>query len=167
MSRSDVLKLTLELKEEQELRITIDSGNLLIEVPKATEERYFVTAKGLWNKWARPESGLCCPLGIDQRGNVIALNFSSSNSPHLLIGGTTGSGKSEALNTILYGLKEHYSPQELRLSLVDPKTTELIDFEGDLHVDGQILAFDDETIEMLSEAVEEMEHRYRLMRDQR
>ena len=167
MSRSDVLKLTLELKEEQELRITIDSGNLLIEVPKAPEERYFVTAESLWNKWARPESGLCCPLGIDQRGNVIALNFSSSNSPHLLIGGTTGSGKSEALNTILYGLKEHYSPQELKLSLVDPKTTELIDFEGDPHVDGQILAFDDETIEMLSEAVEEMEHRYRLMRDQR
>ena len=166
-SRSEVLKLALKLEEEQELRITIDKGNQLIEVPKVNEERYFVTAKGLWNKWTRPESELCCPLGIDQRGNVITLNFSSSNSPHLLIGGTTGSGKSEALNTILYGLKQHYSPKELRFSLVDPKTTELMEFDGDEHVDGQVLAFDDQTIEMLNEAVEEMENRYRLMRNQR
>ena len=73
-----------------------------------------------------------------RKGNSLKLFILKLSS--FTIGGTTGSGKSEALNTILYGLKEHYSPQELRLSLVDPKTTELIDFEGDPHVDGQILA---------------------------
>ena len=106
-------------------------------------------------------------MGIDQRGNVISLNFSSSNSPHLLIGGTTGSGKSEALKTILFGLKEHYSPQELRFSLVDPKGNELLEFEGDEHVDGQVLAFEEETIEMLNDAVEEMDHRFQLLKKQR
>lgn len=166
-NKSDSLKLALELEEDQRLRISIDRGNILIEVPKVQEERYFVTVDSLWARWSRPTNELSCPVGIDQKGNVVVLNFSSSNSPHLLIGGTTGSGKSEALNTILSGLQKHYSPNELGLSLVDPKTTELIHYENSPHLVGNILSFDDEAIEMLDVVVEEMDGRYALLKSKR
>lgn len=78
----------------------------------------------------------------------------------MLIGGTTGSGKSEALNTILHGLTRFYDPTELRLVLVDPKGTELLAFEDSPHLVGEIGSFDDEAIEALNDGVDEMQRRY-------
>ena len=73
MSRSDVLKLTLELKEEQELRITIDSGNLLIEVPRPLKKD-ILSLRKVYGINGRGQKVGFAVQGIDQRGNV-ALNF--------------------------------------------------------------------------------------------
>jgi hypothetical protein len=163
-NNSQALKLELGLTSDQEIRTFIDQGCVVIDVPKKDEDRYFVDTTYLWKHWKRPENALSTPLGIDQHKNVVTLNFSSPNSPHLLIGGTTGSGKSEALNTILFGLTEHYAPTELRLLLVDPKGTEMIPFEDSEHLEGDIGWDDESAIEQLAMAVEEMQRRYVLFR---
>lgn len=158
------IKLALELDNEQNVSFGIDKGFVTVDVPKKAEQRYFVSADTIWKSWTRRDGSLAAPIGEDRFGNVVELDFSSANSPHLLIGGTTGSGKSEALNTILYGLVKHYSPSELRLLLVDPKGTELQAFGEYAHTMGDIAWDGQDAIAMLSQAVEEMERRYQLLK---
>lgn len=161
------LKINLKLLEKQQVRFSSGNGFMSIDVPKLPEDRYFVEAKQLWGQWKKPQDELAIPLGIDRFGDIVPINFSSSNSPHLLIGGTTGSGKSEALNTILGGLVAHYSPAELKLLLVDPKGTELIHLENVDHLEGQIGFDEEDTIMLLDLAVNEMESRYKLFKQER
>jgi S-DNA-T family DNA segregation ATPase FtsK/SpoIIIE len=159
-AQHDALKLALELDASQDMRFDIDKGYVTIDVPKRDEDRYFISASDLWSRWERPEFGLSVPLGEDRFGNVVEIDFTSSNSPHLLIGGTTGSGKSEALNTILAGITQHYLPEEVRLQLIDPKGTELAHLSESEHLDGEIGWDEDDAIEILVRAVEEMQGRY-------
>nr|WP_275659848.1 FtsK/SpoIIIE domain-containing protein [Vibrio natriegens] len=121
----------------------------------------------MWSRWERPEYELASPLGEDSFGNIVDLNFSSSNSPHLLIGGTTGSGKSEALNTILDGMVRYYSEHELRLMLVDPKGTELQHYEDSKHLEGTIGWDDSDAVSLLEQAVVEMQERYAKLKSKR
>ena len=160
MQQASTLKLNLKLLEEQEVRFSTDRGLITIDVPKSKEDRFFVDAADLWQHWNRPEDHLAVPLGVDRYGLPVSLDFSSSNSPHLLIGGTTGSGKSEALNTILAGLVRYYIPRELRLLLVDPKGTELEHLSGSEHLEGDIGWDSEDTLVLLNKAVAEMDRRY-------
>ncbi len=163
--KRDALKLALELEASQDMRFDIDKGYVTIDVPKIDDDRYFVDSHDLWAKWQRSEKGLIVPLGEDRFGDVVEIDFTSSNSPHLLIGGTTGSGKSEALNTILAGITEHYLPSEVRLHLIDPKGTELEHLSGDDHVDGDIGWDEEDAIGILAEAVDEMQRRYSIFKE--
>lgn len=165
-AKSQSLKLALKLGQEQDIGFDIDRGCITIDVPKSQEQRYFVDQNDIWPNWKRPENALEVPLGEDRFGEVIKLNFSSSNCPHLLIGGTTGSGKSEALNTILYGMVEHYKADELKLMLIDPKGTELNDFERYPHLIGRIGFDDEDALDLLKQAVEEMQSRYKRFKAQ-
>lgn len=162
--KAEALKLKLRLESDQNVGFDNDRGYVTIDVPKSENQRYFVDAEELWARWTRPEFSLATPLGEDRFGETVEIDFSSSNSPHLLIGGTTGSGKSEALNTILYGLATHYSSSELQFLLVDPKGTELSNFENSRHLRGTIGIFDDDAIDLLKEAVIEMKSRYERFR---
>lgn len=165
-AKTQSLKLALKLAQEQEVGFDIDKGCVTIDVPKNQDQRYFVDQNDIWPRWQRPQNALEVPLGEDRFGNVVKLNFSSSNCPHLLIGGTTGSGKSEALNTILYGMVQHYKPDELKLMLVDPKGTELNDFERYPHLIGRIGFDDEDALQLLTQAVEEMQARYAKFKEQ-
>ncbi|MDP3834344.1 MAG: FtsK/SpoIIIE domain-containing protein [Hydrogenophaga sp.] len=158
------LKLVLALEQEQNVSFNIDRGFVTIDVPKRPELRYFVDGVETWSRWHRPKNNLAIPLGEDRFGALVEFNFSSSNSPHLLVAGTTGSGKSEALNTILFGLTRHYTPRELRLMLVDPKGTELAPFDGSPFLEGKIGWDDSDAVLLLQGAVEEMQRRYVLFR---
>jgi len=158
------LKLALGLLREQKISTDTNEGCVEIDVPKREGERYFPDARELWSAWKRPPNALEVPIGVDQQNQPIFINFSSPNSPHLLIGGTTGSGKSEALNTILYGLVEHYSEEELRLLLVDPKGTEMVAFEESSFLGAEIGWDGQSAIEILNAAFEVMENRYEKFR---
>jgi len=162
--KSQILKLKLKLRQEQEIMFSIDLGYVNIDVPKLLEQRYFVFAQDMWSQWNRPATSLVAPLGEDRFGKIVEVDFSNSLSPHLLIGGTTGSGKSEALNVILYGLVKYYSPQELRLLLVDPKGTELQGFSDTPHLEGVISWDDVDALQLLKMAVLEMQSRYEKLR---
>lgn len=167
-NKLDILKLKLGLTSDLNPRSYIDSGAIVFEVPKRPEERYYVEADEMWrhiDDW--PKDTLSIAIGEDVTGSPVWINFSSSDTPHLLVGGITGSGKSVALETVLLGLVRHYTPDQLSLSLVDPKGTELQFIERYPHVDGQIGMFGDEAIELLDTMVAEMDRRYLLLRKQR
>lgn len=166
-SKADSLKLGLELDAQQAIRFSIHLGNVNIDVPKSEKDRYFVMASEMWKRWTKPDDALEVPIGEDHLGELVTINFSSANTPHLLIGGTTGSGKSEALNTILEGLTKNYSDKELQLQLIDPKSTELLRFDGVPHLIGKIGYEPDDAIELLHKAVGEMQNRYALFREKK
>ncbi|MEV0545028.1 FtsK/SpoIIIE domain-containing protein [Nocardia salmonicida] len=162
-NRRDEVFLALALPSGFSIRTRSDRGSVLFEIPKIDDEKYGVDAKALWRRCPSDAERLIAPLGIDIEGNAVTIDLSSDDSPHLLVAGTTGSGKSVALDTILKGLIR-YDKDTLRLRLVDPKGTELVDFEDDPHIDGMIGMDAADAIEILQETVEEMDLRYQDMK---
>ena len=163
VNRVDEIALALALPAGSRIRTVLDRGTIVFEVPKSADERYAVTAADVWARSPRAQDRLIVPIGEDIRGDVVSIEFSSPDSPHLLVAGTTGSGKSVALETLLRGLCR-YSDLQVRLQLVDPKGTELLDFADDPHTDGDIGMDATDAIAILEAAVAEMQDRYRLMR---
>ncbi|NDO90128.1 FtsK/SpoIIIE domain-containing protein [Cellulosimicrobium composti] len=163
VNRREEIFLALGLPAGYSIRTRSDRGAVVFEIPKVEGEKYGVPAKALWQMCPVNGSDLIAPVGADIAGTPVEIHFSSPDSPHLLVAGTTGSGKSVALDTILKGLLR-YDASSVRLRLVDPKGTELVDFEDDPHVDGSIGMDADDAIEILEAAVQEMEDRYRAMK---
>ncbi|MEC9399425.1 MAG: FtsK/SpoIIIE domain-containing protein, partial [Myxococcota bacterium] len=163
----DELKLKLGLEATQEPRSYIDRGAVVFEIPKRDEERYFVDTRALMERVSWPPDALYAPIGEDINGDLVGVDFSSSDSPHLLIAGTTGSGKSIALESILFSLVESKTPAELELFIVDPKGTELGEFEHYEHQRG-VIGFDGEdAIEILEQSVAEMQARLKMFKKRR
>ncbi|MGW1670652.1 FtsK/SpoIIIE domain-containing protein [Streptomyces sp. NPDC002324] len=162
-NRRDEIFLALALPSGFSIRTRSDRGSVLFEIPKIDDEKYGVDAKALWQRCPADPESLIAPLGADIEGNPVTVDLSSADSPHLLVAGTTGSGKSVALDTILKGLVR-YDKSTLRLRLVDPKGTELVDFEDDPHLDGMIGMDATDAIEILEETVDEMAVRYKDMK---
>ncbi|MFC9482786.1 FtsK/SpoIIIE domain-containing protein [Streptomyces griseus] len=162
-NRRDEIFLALALPSGFSIRTRSDRGSVLFEIPKIDDEKYGVDAKALWQQCPATPESLIAPLGADIEGKPVTIDLSSADSPHLLVAGTTGSGKSVALDTILKGLVR-YDERTLRLRLVDPKGTELVDFEDGPHLDGEIGMDAADAIDILEETVEEMAVRYRDMK---
>ncbi|MET9389567.1 FtsK/SpoIIIE domain-containing protein [Streptomyces sp. NPDC006624] len=162
-NRRDEIFLALALPSGFSIRTRSDRGSVLFEIPKIDDEKYGVDAKALWQQCPADPESLIAPLGADIEGNPVTVDLSSADSPHLLVAGTTGSGKSVALETILKGLIR-YDKSSLRLRLVDPKGTELVDFEDDPHLNGVIGMDAADAIEILEETVAEMDVRYKDMK---
>jgi DNA phosphorothioation-dependent restriction protein DptH len=161
---ADVLKLRLALPESLDLRFSIDRGAVVIEVPKLDHQRNFVKRTDLEASITFPPNELIATIGQSTRGETVTLNFSNSASPHLLIGGATGSGKSIALATILDGLCANYSFLKLRLMLIDPKQVELSKYANSRHLLRSIGYSPEDALAILDEAIVEMEHRYSIFR---
>lgn len=101
-------------------------------------------------------------LGKDVIGRPVSLDI--ADMPHLLVTGTTGSGKSVCLNTLIISLISKYGPDELRFVIVDPKRVDLEPFREIPHMMfGEIIEDVPMTNSMLTWAVEEMESRYRTL----
>lgn len=163
MNRVNEIQLALSLPAESRVRAIQDRGAIVFEVPKSADERYPVLTSQLWPRSPVVEEALVVPLGEDIKGQPVTLEFSSPDSPHLLVAGTTGSGKSVALESILHALCR-YPVERISLFLVDPKGTELLDFAEDPRVVGQIGMDAQDAIAMLEVSVEEMQRRYGLFR---
>ena len=106
------------------------------------------------------ESDLPLAMGmrVDSRSLVVGLE----DLPHLLVAGTTGSGKSVFVNSCITGLCTHRTPQELRLILIDPKRVELSIYEHLPHVLAKPVVSPKKAVQALAWAVREMESRYEL-----
>jgi len=103
---------------------------------------------------------LIVPLGLDVSGKPQIVNI--TQMPHVLIAGTTGSGKSVLLNSWICSMLFRTSPQDIRLILVDPKRVELTQYNGIPHLLTEVIVEPDKIISALKWTVGEMENRYKL-----
>lgn len=114
-------------------------------------------------KYKNQRDPLCVGLGLDVSGETIFSNL--AKMPHLLIAGSTGSGKSVAINSILINLLYSNSPKKLRLILIDPKRVELSCYNGIPHLLAPVIFDSGKTISALKWAVKEMEERLKKLQD--
>ena len=137
-----------------------------IEVPNTKVAKVSIKDVLQSKEFALSPSPLTFALGKDITGNVKVCNL--QKMPHLLVAGTTGSGKSVCLNTIITSLLYKSSPDEVKFIMIDPKQVELSMYEGLPHmVIPRVLTDPDKAVNALQWAVDEMERRFRLISEQR
>ncbi|GGD36358.1 FtsK/SpoIIIE family DNA translocase [Croceicoccus pelagius] len=132
-----------------------------IELPNA--DRQMVSFRELIESAAFGDHKGMLPiiLGKDIAGEPIVADLAAM--PHLLVAGTTGSGKSVGLNAILLSLLYRLTPAECRLILIDPKVLELKTYDDIPHLLSPVVTEPQKSVRALKWAVEEMERRYRMM----
>ena len=141
---------------------TIPGKNTIgIEIPNAKRENVFLSEIISSEKFKKKEIKLPIALGKNISGHPIIGDLSAM--PHLLIAGTTGSGKSVCINTIILSLLYRYSPEKCNLILIDPKMLELSTYEGIPHLLCPVITEPKKATAALGWAVKEMESRYKLM----
>lgn len=143
--------------------VEVIPGKSVVGVEIPNEVRQTVQLSEVLN--AKPyldaSSRLTLALGNDIAGNPVVANL--AKMPHLLVAGTTGSGKSVGVNAMLLSLLLKATPEEVRLILVDPKMLELSIYEGIPHLLTPVITDMKEAAGGLRWCVAEMERRYRLM----
>ncbi len=134
-----------------------------VEVPNKT--RRMVRLRELINKKAYDKSYMGLPMfiGMDAEGNAVVEDL--AKMPHLLIAGTTGSGKSVCINTILSSLLLTRSPHDVQMVLVDPKMVELMTYSKVPHLMMPVVTDAKNATQVLAWLCEKMEGRYELMKD--
>jgi DNA segregation ATPase FtsK/SpoIIIE, S-DNA-T family len=138
-------------------RVSRDAGRLVIEIPKPPAERKPLRARRL--EGLAPPTSTAVALGITTGGRVAWLDLADANSPHLLIAGTTGSGKTVALHWLLYRLTLQNDPAALRLVMLDPKRGELAPFQNLPHLLHPIASAPLEMARLLTWATDELDRR--------
>lgn len=141
---------------------TIPGRNALgIELPNKTRE--FFRIRELLESTAYVDSNNLLPiiLGKDLAGKPSIVDL--AKMPHLLVAGTTGSGKSVAINTMIVSLLYKHSPKKCRFIMIDPKMLELSVYDGIPHLLSPVVTEPGKAVVALKWAVREMENRYRLM----
>ena len=132
-----------------------------IEIPNLKRENVFLNEIIIDDKFSKKEIKLPIALGKSISGIPIVGDLSAM--PHLLIAGTTGSGKSVCINTIILSLLYKYTPEKCNLILIDPKMLELSAYEGIPHLLCPVITEAKKATAALGWAVKEMESRYKLM----
>ena len=115
--------------------------------------------------WSSAEGNLVFAVGKDILGRSVVADL--AKMPHLLIAGTTGSGKSVMMNTLLMSLLYRNSPSDMKLVIVDPKQVEMAQYVDVPHLLTPIITAPDKTLSAMKWAVDEMEKRYKLMSEER
>ena len=144
-------------------RVSPIPGKTVIGIELPNADRQMVSYKQLANSAAFVDSRGSLPmiLGKDIAGEPIVADLAAM--PHLLVAGTTGSGKSVGLNAILLSLLYRFTPDECRLILIDPKVLELKSYDDIPHLLSPVVTEPHKSVRALKWAVEEMEKRYRMM----
>ena len=141
---------------------TVPGRNVIgIEVPNARRETVFLAELLGSEEWERQQSRLVLALGKDIGGEPVVADL--ARMPHLLVAGTTGSGKSVGINAMILSLLFRLSPEECRLILIDPKMLELSVYDGIPHLMAPVVTEPAKAVTALKWTVREMERRYRAM----
>ncbi|TYC85491.1 DNA translocase FtsK [Novosphingobium sp. BW1] len=132
-----------------------------IELPNADRQMVSFKEMVASEAFAHHKGMLPIILGKDIAGEPVVADLATM--PHLLVAGTTGSGKSVGLNAILLSLLYRLTPAQCRLILVDPKVLELKSYDDIPHLLSPVVTEPPKAVRALKWAVEEMERRYRMM----
>lgn len=160
----DQIALAL-MKENVNAYLNYAKGAISIEVPNG--KRAVVGLKGMLASSEfinAKKDGLAFTLGKNVDGQVVCPDI--TKMPHLLVAGTTGSGKSICLSTLIVSLLYKYGPEELRFILVDPKQVEFISYDKLPHLMINEIIYDaDKALKALNWAIKEMERRYAIFKE--
>ena len=137
------------------------SSTIGIELPKSSRENVYLSEIISSSDFSKKNIKLPIALGKNISGKPVTGDLSSM--PHLLIAGTTGSGKSVCINTIILSLLYRHSPEKCKFILIDPKMLELSTYEGIPHLLCPVITEAKRAASVLGWVVKEMESRYRLM----
>jgi DNA segregation ATPase FtsK/SpoIIIE, S-DNA-T family len=132
-----------------------------IELPNQRRETVFLRELLSAAAYENTSSKLTLALGKDIGGDLVVADL--ARMPHLLIAGTTGSGKSVAVNTMILSLLYRLSPEQCRFIMIDPKMLELSVYDGIPHLLAPVVTEPGKAVVALKWAVKEMEDRYRKM----
>lgn len=169
------LSKILALQNDLALALATPTGNVRIEapipgkslvgieIPNISPET--VTLKSVLAsdilRGAKPKTTV--GLGLDVSGNIVVADI--TKMPHVLIAGTTGSGKSVLLNALIATLLFRASPQEVKLILADPKRVELTEYQDVPHLLTPVIVEPDKILSSLRWALSEMDRRYKLFHE--
>ena len=141
---------------------TIPGSNTIgIELPNLSRENVYLSEILNYQDFKKREIKLPIALGKNISGTPIIGDLATM--PHLLIAGTTGSGKSVCINTIILSLLYRHGPDKCKFILIDPKMLELSTYEGIPHLLCPVITEAKKAASVLGWVVKEMESRYRLM----
>ncbi len=141
---------------------TIPGSNTVgIELPNASRENVYLSE--ILNKPDFKKKDIKLPIALGKNISGIPIISDLSSMPHLLIAGTTGSGKSVCINTIILSLLYRHTPEKCKFILIDPKMLELSTYEGIPHLLCPVITEAKKAASVLGWVVKEMESRYRLM----
>ncbi len=145
------------------VRVAVVRGRNVIgiELPNPVRETVYLRDVLGAEAAQNPKTRLGLALGRDISGNAVIADL--ARMPHLLIAGTTGSGKSVAINAMILSLLYKHSPESVRLILIDPKVIELSVYDGIPHLLSPVVTEPAKAVVALKWAVRQMDHRYRLM----
>jgi S-DNA-T family DNA segregation ATPase FtsK/SpoIIIE len=144
-------------------RVAVVSGRnaIGIELPNPTREKVYLRELLASDDYAESSARLPLCLGKAIGGEAVLVDL--ARMPHLLIAGTTGSGKSVAINTMILSLVYRLQPDQCRLIMVDPKMLELSVYDGIPHLLTPVVTDPKKAVVALKWAVREMEERYKKM----
>ncbi len=145
------------------VRVAVIPGRNVIGIELPNVRREIVSLRELLSSAAyeRTAGQLTLALGKDIGGAPVLVDL--ARMPHLLIAGTTGSGKSVAINTMILSLLYRLTPEQCRLIMIDPKMLELSVYDGIPHLLSPVVTDPKKAVVALRWAVREMEDRYRSM----
>ena len=144
-------------------RVSTLPGRSVIGIELPNEDREKVVLREIFSSKAFGDGNQKLPLalGKDIGGEPVVANL--AKMPHLLIAGTTGSGKSVAINTMILSLLYKLTPEECRMIMIDPKMLELSVYDGIPHLLSPVVTDPKKAVVALKWVVGEMEERYRRM----
>ena len=136
-----------------------------VEIPNAKSADVRLRGVLESSEWKKATEPLVFAVGKDISGKSVVANL--AKMPHLLIAGTTGSGKSVMTNTLITSLLYRNAPSDLKLIIVDPKQVEMAQYDGIPHLLTPVITQTEKALSALRWAVDEMEKRYTLMAQER
>ena len=160
-SLSDDLAMAMEATRVRIVAPIPGKGVVGIEVPNVSREMVFLKEIAEQDAFQKSQSKLTMCLGKDIEGMPYILDL--AKAPHLLMAGTTGSGKSVSVNAMIMSMLLKSTPEEVRFIMVDPKMLELSVYEGIPHLLLPVVTDPRKAAIALQWAVEEMTRRYKLL----
>ena len=145
------------------VRVAVVPGQNVIGIELPNDIRQLVLLRDLLDSevWKKQKADLPVALGMDIAGAPMIVDL--AKMPHLLVAGTTGSGKSVGINAMILSLLYKHTPDSCRLIMIDPKMLELSVYDGIPHLLTPVVTDPSKAIMALKWAVREMESRYRNM----
>lgn len=150
--------LQVQLGLEAPPLVATQAGFVSVDIPRP--DRQTVHFADYIRASNQPAADCKIAIGVDLDGQLVEADLADPNTCHFLVGGTTGSGKSEFLRSLLLSLLVRHSPETLKIALVDPKRVTFPEFETIPWLMRPIVKQTDKAIDLMDHLVSDMESRY-------